>query len=55
MQHIKAYMSKIERMIKEGAPKKQEGESKDNDKNIRIVAKFVEGIREAREGKVNGK
>lgn len=58
MQHIKVYMSKIDKMIKEGTPKKtkkQMDAGEVSDKNIRIVANFVKGIREAREEMLNAK
>lgn len=61
MQHIKAYMAKIDSMLQQGMskkPKKQAGapeESGVSDKNLRIVANFVKGIREAREEMLNGK
>jgi hypothetical protein len=58
MQHIKTYMAKIDDMIKNGTPKKSKKEtdvSGVSDKNVRIIANFVKGIREAREGMLNGK
>ena len=58
MQHIKVYMAKIDKMVKEGTPKRSKKQAEADgvsDKNIRIVANFVKGIREAREEILNAK
>ncbi len=58
MQHIKAYMTKIESILKEGGDKKktkQQPTTGVSDKNIRIVARIVKGIRDSREGMLNAK
>jgi len=58
MQHIKAYMSKIDTILKEGGTKKktkQEATTGVSDKNIRIVAQIVKGIRDSREEMLNAK
>lgn len=52
MQHIKSVMSKIDAII-EGTAKKPEVAG--DDKMLRIIASYVKGIREAREGLKNGK
>lgn len=54
MQHIKAIMTKIDAIIDGTAPAKKTDTGVD-DKMLRIIASYVKGIREAREGKVNGK
>jgi hypothetical protein len=57
MQHIKAYMAKIDAMIKDGGNKKtkQEPATGVSDKNLRIVAQIVKGIRSSREEMLNAK
>ena len=58
MQHIKAYMSKIEDILKEDGTKKktkQQPTTGVSDKNLRIVARIVKGIRESREEMLNAK
>jgi hypothetical protein len=58
MQHIKAYMTKIEAILKEGGTKKktkQQPAPGVSDKNLRIVAQIVKGIRDSREGMLNAK
>jgi hypothetical protein len=59
MQHIKTYMAKIDQMIKSKQmpkPKKSAdtSASPDTDKNIRIIASLVQGIRESRKEILNG-
>ena len=56
MQHIKSYMAKIDRMINDDSPKKSKKTADTtgvDDKNVRIIASFVKGIREARKGMLN--
>lgn len=58
MQHIKAYMSKIDTILTSGGTKKktkQEPATGVSDKNIRIVAQIVKGIRDSREEMLNAK
>jgi hypothetical protein len=58
MQHIKTYMGRINTIIKNNGvkqPKKQVDDTGVSDKNIRVVASIVHGIREAREEMLNGK
>lgn len=58
MQHIKSYMAKIDGMVNGGFPKKAKKQAETegvSDKNIRIVANFVKGIREARKEMLNAK
>lgn len=57
MQHIKAYMTKIESILKEGGAKKKTKQETTgvSDKNIRIVARIVKGIRDSREEMLNAK
>jgi len=57
MQHIKAYMAKIDAMIKDGGNKKtkQQPATGVSDKNLRIVAQIVKGIRSSREEMLNAK
>ena len=57
MQHIKAYMAKIDTILKEGGSKKKtkQAASGVSDKNIRIVAQIVKGIRDSREEMLNAK
>jgi hypothetical protein len=59
MQHIKTYMAKIDQMIKSKQmpkPKKSKDAptAPDTDKNIRIIASLVQGIRESRKETLNG-
>ena len=54
MQHIKTYMAKIDEMIK-NPPKKKKQQDGVSDKNIRIIATIVKGIRETREEMLNAK
>lgn len=61
MQHIKSYMAKIDQLIslkQMPKPKKSKdataSPSSDNDKNIRIIASLVQGIRESRKELLNG-
>lgn len=59
MQHIKAYMSKIEDILKEDGTKKKTKQQSTttgvSDKNLRIVARIVKGIRDSREEMLNAK
>jgi len=61
MQHIKTYMEKINTIINDGSIKQSKKQmqgpdvNKVNDKNIRIIANIVKGIREARKELSNGK
>jgi hypothetical protein len=58
MQHIKAYMSKIDAILKDGGTTKktkQQPTTGVSDKNIRIVAQIVKGIRDSREEMLNAK
>jgi hypothetical protein len=57
MQHIKAYMIKIDAMLKDGGNKKAKQESTTgvSDKNLRLVAQIVKGIRSSREEMTNAK
>jgi hypothetical protein len=58
MQHIKTYMAKIDQMINAKQmpkPKKSAAPAApDTDKNIRIIASLVQGIRESRKETLNG-
>lgn len=58
MQHIKAYMDKINAIIdgsKTVSKKNAMPQSNDNEKSIKVIASYVKGIREARKGLSNGK
>lgn len=68
MQHIKNYITKIEKMIAEEAAKESKPRSKgllastmDKDKSkdkpneLDVIAKFVTGIRKAKEEMINGR
>lgn len=53
MQHIKSIMTKVDAIIN-GTAKKTATDT-GNDKMLRVIASYVKGIREAREGLKNGK
>ena len=56
MQHIKAYMDKINAIIDGGKTmSKKNAMPQDNDKSLKVIASYVKGIRESRKGLSNGK